>query len=33
MKNNRRNFLKSQVALGLGALAGTIGSTDLMAAA
>ena len=32
MKNNRRFFLKSQVVLGLGTLAGTIGSSNLLAA-
>jgi dienelactone hydrolase len=32
MKNNRRNFLKSQALLGLGAWAGIMGSTNLLAA-
>jgi len=32
MKNNRRFFLKSQALLGLGALAGTVGSSNLLAA-
>ena len=32
MKNNRRNFLKSQAILGLGAMAGTLGSPKLLAA-
>jgi hypothetical protein len=32
MKNNRRNFLKSQAILGLGALAGTMGSPNSLAA-
>lgn len=32
MKNNRRNFLKSQAILGLGAMTGTMGTTNLIAA-